>query len=163
MPPGQVLHKMADIFNSTIEYIVQGDEASLMRLLREKEAESQKLQGGVDALDEQFRNKFFAQLGISPPDNISAFIDTSNYLKTLGIDLMKVLRSKTNNVAPLDLVVMTEVIIGIEEVFEKYELRLPPKKKARLITLLYEEMFEKRTDRAVFDEKVISIARALAV
>jgi len=163
MPPAQVLQKMADIFSSSIEYIVQGDETSLVRLLREKEEKSQRLQGSLDVLDEQFRNKFLTQLGISPPDNISGFIDTSNYLKMLGIDLMKVLRSKTKSFTPFDLEIMTEVIIGVEEVFEKYGLRLPPKKKAKLITLLYEEMLEKRTDKTVFDKKVISIARGLAV
>lgn len=49
---------------------------------------------------------------------------------------------------------MKEVIEAVEEVFERDRLSLPPEKKARLITLIYEEVSEDEKKLSFIDQKV---------
>jgi transcriptional regulator with XRE-family HTH domain len=62
----------------------------------------------------------------------------------------------------LDVGLMREIIERVEILFKKEHLKLSPKKKARLIVLLYEELLEDESKKAVLDSKIISITRGLA-
>lgn len=57
---------------------------------------------------------------------------------------------------------MSAVIERVEYLFNKEKLSLPPPKKSKLIILLYEELIEDESKRAVLDSKIISIATGLA-
>ncbi|MBI3584011.1 MAG: helix-turn-helix transcriptional regulator [Nitrospinae bacterium] len=63
---------------------------------------------------------------------------------------------------PANLNLLREVIEKVETLFEKEDLDLPPKKKAKLIILIYEELLEDESKRKALDEKVISLTRWLA-
>lgn len=54
---------------------------------------------------------------------------------------------------------MREIIEIIEEIFQKKRLHLPPKKKAELMTLLYEEISEDRSKIVSLPGKVVKLTR----
>lgn len=59
----------------------------------------------------------------------------------------------------IDLELMREVIETVEEVFERGNLSLAPEKKARLITLIYEEIAEDETKKASMEQKVVKLMK----
>jgi hypothetical protein len=58
-----------------------------------------------------------------------------------------------------DLDLMREVIETVEEVFERDQLSLAPVKKARLITLIYEEVSEDEMKRSSIEQKVVKLTK----
>jgi hypothetical protein len=54
---------------------------------------------------------------------------------------------------------MTEVIETVEEVFEREGLSLTPAKKARLITLIYEEISEDEGKLSTIEQKVVKLTK----
>lgn len=59
----------------------------------------------------------------------------------------------------IDLDLMSEVIETVEDVFERDNLSLPPEKKARLVTLIYEEIAEDETKKASMEQKVVKLLK----
>ncbi|MBE7415122.1 MAG: helix-turn-helix domain-containing protein [Deltaproteobacteria bacterium] len=59
----------------------------------------------------------------------------------------------------LHLDLMKEVIQTVEEIFQKDKLYLPPKKKAELLILLYEEVIEGKTTRKDLEGRVLSLIK----
>ena len=66
-------------------------------------------------------------------------------------------------VEALDLDLIREIIVIAEETLENQKLNLPPKKKAELIALLYEEFAEGGERKEISKGKILRFARALAV
>lgn len=60
---------------------------------------------------------------------------------------------------PVDLQTMEEVIKTVEELFQANELYLPPEKKAKLITLIYEDVSQGEIKAENFKSKVIELVR----
>lgn len=54
---------------------------------------------------------------------------------------------------------MREVIEAVEEIFQKEKYHLPPKKKAELIMLLYEELMDKDFNKSAISGKIIKLVR----
>lgn len=65
-------------------------------------------------------------------------------------------RTKSSSV---DLAFLKEIIEAIEKVFQKENLHLNPKKKAELITLLYDELREEPDKKSLLKGKVIKLVR----
>ena len=78
-------------------------------------------------------------------------------------------RSKSRQISPqssstvsaLDLDLIKEIVAIVEETLEKEEFHLPPKKKAELIALLYEEFAEEGERKEIPRGKILRFARAL--
>ncbi len=64
-------------------------------------------------------------------------------------------------VSALDLEFIKEIVAIVEETLEKEEFHLPPKKKAELIALLYEEFAEEEERKEIPRGKILRFARAL--
>lgn len=64
-------------------------------------------------------------------------------------------------VAALDLDLIKEIVAITEETLEEQEFHLPPKKKAELIALLYEEFAEEKERKEIPKGKILRFARAL--
>jgi hypothetical protein len=58
-----------------------------------------------------------------------------------------------------DINLIREVIEAIEEVFERDRLSLSPEKKARLITLIYEEVSEDERKMSTIEQKVVKLTK----
>lgn len=54
---------------------------------------------------------------------------------------------------------MKEIIETVEEIFQKEQLYLPPKKKSELITLLYEELSEDRSKISSLPRRVLKLVK----
>jgi hypothetical protein len=67
--------------------------------------------------------------------------------------------SQASPVKHPQLSLMTEVIETVEEVFEREGLSLPPAKKARLITLIYEEISEDASKLSTIEQKVVKLTK----
>jgi hypothetical protein len=65
-------------------------------------------------------------------------------------------------VAALDLDLIKEIVAIVEETLEMQDLHLPPKKKAELIALLYEEFAEEEERKEISKGKILRFARALS-
>lgn len=70
------------------------------------------------------------------------------------------LQSTPATAAP-NLKLIKEIIVMVEEALEEQEIHLPPKKKAELIALLYEEFAEDEERKEIPKEKILRFARAL--
>ena len=57
----------------------------------------------------------------------------------------------------IDADLMAEVIEMVEVVIEHNDLTLPPAKKARLITLVYDELAEDESKRPLMEQKVVQL------
>jgi hypothetical protein len=60
-----------------------------------------------------------------------------------------------------NLKLIKEIIVMVEEALEEQEIHLPPRKKAELIALLYEEFAEDEERQEIPKEKILRFARAL--
>ncbi len=63
------------------------------------------------------------------------------------------------NERTLDLDLMKEIIETVEEIFQKKRLHLPPKKKAELILLIYDEILEDRSKVVSLPGRVVKLVR----
>jgi len=93
----------------------------------------------------------------------SAFNTTTDWILTGSDKPRPVEEPRSASSSGFDINLMLSIIEKTEVLFEKHKLYLPPRKKVRLFLLLYEDILEDRTKMDVFDEKVISITRGLAV
>lgn len=59
----------------------------------------------------------------------------------------------------VDISLMKDVIEGVEEVFQKRKLHLPPKKKAELIGLIYEEILENESKKTSIPSRVLKLIK----
>lgn len=59
----------------------------------------------------------------------------------------------------IDFTLMKEVIESVEGIFQKQRLHLSPRKKAELIILLYEEIFEDESRRTVLSQRALKLIR----
>ena len=98
-------------------------------------------------------NLIFAKCHDVPPDYLVSGADPG-----WGIHV----RSPKEPPHSINSELMSAVIERVEYLFNKEKLSLPPKKKAKLIILLYEELVEDESKRTVLDSKIISIATGLA-
>jgi hypothetical protein len=67
------------------------------------------------------------------------------------------------SVSGLDLDLLKEIVVIVEETLGEQKLYLPPKRKAELIALLYEEFAEVGERKEISKGKILRFARALAV
>lgn len=67
--------------------------------------------------------------------------------------------SQASSVQDPKLDLMMEVIATIEEVFQRDGLSLPPAKKARLITLIYEEIAEDKGKMSAIEARVVNLTK----
>jgi hypothetical protein len=58
-----------------------------------------------------------------------------------------------------DLDLMSEVIVTVEEVFARDRLSLSPEKKARLISLIYEEVLDDEMKKSSIEQKVVKLTK----
>jgi hypothetical protein len=61
----------------------------------------------------------------------------------------------------LHLPLIREIVVNVEETLGEYKMHLPPRKKAELIALLYEEFAEDEERQEIPKEKILRFARAL--
>jgi transcriptional regulator with XRE-family HTH domain len=167
-PPLLLSVKIARLNKTTVDWIMggipveEGDEFNensyrqglIRQLVRELEL----------SLERQY--KWFQKQGfkysIAEDETFQGWKDFTNYLHDYCEKSEDPQFKETKN-EPLDLALMLEIIEKTEMLFEKHKLYLSPKKKAKLLHLLYEEILEDRKKMNVLDEKVISITRGLAV
>lgn len=103
-----------------------------------------------------------------PPSNVIAkiarvFNEATDWILTGRRSAELTGGSRDKGIPQFNLDLILEVIERIETLFEEHDLCLPPRKKAKLIKLLYEEILENESAMDAFDEKVISITHGLAV
>jgi len=99
--------------------------------------------------------------GRTPPANIVAHICRQLFVNPewLLLGTGPKFSDEPGAAGPLNLDLMREVIETVEEKFQKEDLHLPPKKKAELITLLYEEIVQGEAKKAELGDKVVKLAR----
>jgi transcriptional regulator with XRE-family HTH domain len=71
----------------------------------------------------------------------------------------EMLRSQRTKSSPVDLVFLKEIINAVEGIFQKEDLHLSPKKKAELITLLYDELIGESLKESLLKGKVIKFVK----
>jgi len=59
----------------------------------------------------------------------------------------------------IDTTIMRDVVFNVEEFFAKNRLSLPPKKKAELIMLLYEEIAEDESKKDSLESRIMRLVR----
>lgn len=103
-----------------------------------------------------------------PPSNVvmkiaRAFDEAADWILTGNKDVTGNRRTAPKGIRQSNLDLVFEIIERIEILFEQKHMYLPPRKKVKLIKLLYEEILEDESAINTFDEKVINITRGLAV
>lgn len=78
-------------------------------------------------------------------------IDVSEFYKPIGEGKVAI--------GTQDLDLMNEVIVTVEEMFQKKGLQLPPKKKAELILLIYEELSEDRSKLSTLPGRISKLVK----
>lgn len=68
-------------------------------------------------------------------------------------------RKEVKESATLNLDLISDVIEVVEAVFQREDLHLPPKKKAELITLLYEEILEDESKKDKLEGRILRLAK----
>jgi hypothetical protein len=58
-----------------------------------------------------------------------------------------------------DLDLIKEIIENVEEIFQKERINLPPRKKAELIGLIYEELSEDISKKSSINERVLKLVK----
>jgi len=92
MPPPDVLPLLAQIGNTTTDWILEGDIDSLRLLLRQKKSELNKKEIEVDELTKELIQALSSK-GIPIPDDIDIFISTVAFFKECDIDLLQLLEN----------------------------------------------------------------------
>jgi transcriptional regulator with XRE-family HTH domain len=71
----------------------------------------------------------------------------------------EMLHSQNVKSSPVNIIFLKEIINTVEGIFQKQDLHLSPKKKAELITLLYDELIGESLKESLLKEKAIKYVR----
>ena len=166
MPHGLALAKIAEQCHVTTDYILTGVVDSLYQLLLEHNVSATALDKDLGHLNEKILQKIHQRT--------AAFKDADELLRLAdlagkhGFDICplidkylsekfsieNILTSIKEGQALLRLDLMEKIIDRVEMIFQTKELRLPPKKKARLIILLYDEL-KTSADKIISKELIL--------
>lgn len=98
-----------------------------------------------------------------PYEELVTFCDRENYsldwLFTSEGPKYREERKEAKGSVSLNLSLVGEVIEVVEALFQREHLQLPPKKKAELITLLYEELLEDESKKDRLEGRILRLVK----
>jgi len=178
-PPGDVLVKLSSLFDVPADWILKGKQEPGRSLVTDPDdiGELEELEGKaaktsadekrlkdiyMKAAREQVRQRAFNEGDKLTKAQVEE--EAQEYLDKIWKSPAAMAESTSvhkvrEDQRPHDSELMTEVIEAVEDVFAEKGISLPPKKKAQLIELLYQEQSEDRGDSEKLKRKILKFTR----